>query len=142
MNDDYELSPLQSLAQSFVEGGIWMYPIAALACLLPLLAMVFLVMGATATTNRALPLSVALLVLSVLPPSLGTLGARFARAEVEQILNSVDPADRATIQAGAESELMNLTLWGFGAALIPGLLGCILLGIGLSRLKRFRARPA
>lgn len=140
--ETYEVSATEQLAESFTEGGAWMYPIAALGCLLPLLALGFLVAGAMSRTNRALPLGLALLVLCVLPPALGVMGARSARIQVEAVINDVDEADRATIRAGAESELMSLNLWGLSSALIPSLLGCVLLGMGLGGLERFRPRPA
>ena len=40
-----ELSFSERMAQSFIEGGMWMYPIAALGCLLPLLALLAWTLG-------------------------------------------------------------------------------------------------
>ncbi len=54
---------------------------------------------------------------------------------------TVNVDDRETIRAASEAELLNLTLAGLSAALIPGVLGCVLLGLGLSRLHRFRTSP-
>ncbi len=142
MNDDSEQGVFEQLAQSFTDGGWFMYPITALGCLLPLLAIAFVVAAAISKTNRALPLAIALLVLSVLPPALGSMGARSARVQVEAALVNVNDADRDTIRAAAESEMMNLTIWGLSSALIPSLVGCVLLGMGLGRLERFRPRAA
>ncbi len=132
-----ELSFSERMAQSFIEGGMWMYPLAALGCLLPLLALLFTVLAVTSSTRRVLPLSFALLVMAFLPATIGAMGGQAARRATEQALVNVNPADVATIRAGAESEALNLQIWGFGAALIPGVMGCLLLGLGLSRLPRF-----
>ena len=105
MNDDFEPGFFEQLANSFNEGGVIMYPLAALGCLLPLLAIGFLIAGTISTRNRALPLAVALLLLAVLPPALGTFAARSSRVQVEEALRNVSPADRETIRAAAESEL-------------------------------------
>lgn len=137
--NEFEPSFFERLAEGFTEGGVWMYPISALGCLLPLLALAFVVLALVSKTNRALPLSIALLVLAIIPPSLGAMGARSARRSTEDALVNVNPADVATIRAGAESESLNLQTWGFGAALTPSVVGCLLLGLGLSRLPRFNA---
>ncbi len=139
--EESEMSPMARLAESFNEGGSWMYPITLLGGLLPLLALGFLVVGFVSKSNRALPLSIVLLVLAVLPPALGAMGARFARADAAEAIAMASPEDQEVIRIGTESELLNLTLWGLWAALLPGVAGCALLGVGLSRLPRFATRP-
>jgi hypothetical protein len=138
MNDDYEPSLFGRFAEAFTEGGIWMYPITLLGCLFFALALVFVVVSLVSKTNRALPLSIALLVLAVLPAGLGALAAQFSRAAAEEAIAHVDPLDQATIRAAAESESLNTEVAGLGAALVPAFIGCLLLGLGLSRLDRFK----
>lgn len=138
----YDQSLASRLAESFNEGGWWMYPITLLGCLLPLLALGFVIAGVVSKSNRALPLSLALLVLSVLPPALGALGKRFEHAKADEAIAMASPEDQEVIRIGTEAELLSLTLWGLWAALVPGVAGCALLGLGLSRLPRFAPAPS
>lgn len=138
MNDAYQLSFFGEIAQSFAWCGWFAYPIAALGCLLPLLALGILILALFSKTNRVLPASMLLLALSGLPPTLSVLGAQLVGSSAEEALVHADPGDRDVIRAGTEGEVLNLHLWGLGAAIIPSFLGCALLGLGLGRLDRFR----
>lgn len=138
--EKYEPSLTSQLADSFNEGGWLMYPISLLGCLLPVLALVFVIVIVASKGQRALPLSLALLVLSVLPPSMGALGARFERAKAEEAVFMADPMDREVIRMGVEAETLNLTLLGLWSALLPSVIGCVLLGVGLSQRPRFAPR--
>lgn len=139
--NEYEPGFSESIASSFAEGGVWMYPVALLGCVLVLASLICVILGVISTTNQALPLAIVLLVLAVLPPGISAIGVRLGRANVETIMATVNEDDRATIRAACEAELLNLTLAGLSASLIPSVLGCVLLGLGLSRLHRFRTSP-
>jgi hypothetical protein len=131
----------EDLAQLFLEGGWGMYPLAFLACALPLMGLAFLVVALLSKRNLALPLGVALLVAAVLPPALGSGARAQGRAAMEEALLLANPDDRDTIRMAGEAELMVLTIAGFGAALLPGFLSFLLLGLGLGRGSRFAPVP-
>ncbi len=138
MNEYGEESLGSSAAQTFAEGGWAMYPLTALGCLLPLLALGFLVVGLVSKTNRALPLGVGLLLASLLPPALAVGATALERAKIAELLDEVSEGDRETIRMGSEGELLALKVTGFGAALCPGFFSFVLLGVGLARLPRFK----
>lgn len=143
MNEyDYDPSPASILAQNFAEGGWAMYPLTFLLCALPLVALVLLVVGIVSKRNLALPLGVGLLVASFLPPALGLAAQAFERARVDEVIDLASPEDRDTLRMGSEGELLVLSSTGTSAALCPGFISFVLLGLGLARLGRFKATPA
>lgn len=130
---------MNSLADSFVEGGVFMYPIALLGCLLPLASIGAAVVAIVSKTNRGVVLGAALLVSAILPAGLGVLAQQLSMSQAEQAIVHAHPADQATIRAAAMSESMTTTLWGYGSAVFPTFVGFALLGLGLSRLERFKS---
>lgn len=130
----------ERLADAFNEGGSYMYPIAALGCLLAVLSVAFLVV---AMVSRAHTLTLALVLLggAIAPVSLGVLAEAFAMTTAEVAIAHAHPDDREAIRIGSLGEALNLRIWGLGGSVLPTLVGLTLLGLGLSRLERFQ-RPA
>lgn len=126
------------LYEQFLDGGVFMYPIDLLGCLLLPLSLVALIVGITSKTNRALPLAVALGLAALLPGAIGAVGAKQARTETEAAVRDANPLDRETIAMGSAGIPQILEAWGFAASVLPLFLGCALLGVGLGRLERFR----
>jgi hypothetical protein len=138
MNEYYGEPTFSSrMAEAFAEGGWAMYPLTFLMCLLPLVALVLLVVGIVSKKNVALPLGVGLLVAAFVPPALGIAAMALSRATAEEAIAMADPQDQATIRMAAEGELLVLSSTGTSAALCPGFIGCVLIGLGLARRPRF-----
>lgn len=140
--NEYEPSLFSSFAEQFQEGGWTMYPIALSGCGLLLLGLVFLVVAVLSKTNRALPLAFGLLVGCVLPPALGVVGEQLGKRQMEAAIVHADPQDQELIRMAGSGEALANVIWGFGAAAVPLFFGGLLLGIGVSRLDRFRENSA
>jgi hypothetical protein len=125
------------MAESFAEGGWAMYPLTFLLCVLPLAALVLLVVGIVSKKNLALPLGVGLLVAAFVPPAIGLAAMALGRSTAEEAIAMASPEDQATIRMAAEGELLVLSTTGTSAALCPGFIGCVLIGLGLARRPRF-----
>lgn len=135
--NDYEPSLAGNLAQGFAEGGWAMYPLTFLLCVLPLVALVLLMVGLVSKKNLALPLGVGLLIAAFVPPAVGLAAMALGRASAEEAIALASPEDQATIRMAAEGELLVLSTTGTSAALCPGFIGCVLIGLGLARRPRF-----
>lgn len=136
-----EIPFTETFAETFAEGGWAMYPLTFLACLLPVLGFAFLAVSLFSKRNLALPLGIGLLVASVLPPAIAVAAVAMGRSKIDEVLPLVQQHERDTVRLGSEGELMVLSQTGYGAALCPGFLGFVLLGLGLGRLPRFGAKP-
>lgn len=125
------------LAELFVEGGFWMYPIALLNCALVPLGIVLLTIGVASKQRNALVFALVLLGGGLLPAMLGELANVLAMQNVDAAIAYADPADQATIRAAGMAESMTTVLFGLSGAIVPVFCGFVLLGVGLGRLPRF-----
>lgn len=140
MDELNETSVIERLSDLFLEGGLFMYPITALAVLLPLVAAALLVL--TAIRGRgALTAGLVVLGLMFAGLSLASVGEALGRKNIESALAMAAPEDRTTISAAGEGELLALGIFSSAGAVLPGFLACLLIGLGLSQLDRFKAAP-
>jgi hypothetical protein len=142
---------LQALGEAAADGGPLMWPLAALGVALALAGLVFLVLTLISGT-RALTFASVLLSGATLALVLGFAGEALAYRQTvaryfEQLSTSsgsreaeLTPEEGALILLGTRSDALGARVWGLDAALAPSFLGCVLLGLGVGRLGRFK-RP-
>lgn len=124
----------EDFAQFWMEGGVWMYPIALIGCALVPATLGGWVIGLTAKkATTALPVAVALLAIGLAPAMLGELGYLMGIRAAEMAVVFASPADQATIMAGARGEALATLILGLWLSLIPACGGASLLGVALMR---------
>lgn len=129
-----------NLVQLFQEGGWWMYPITFLGLGMVPETIVLAVIGLNDHHRNRLPIfGVALIVSGFAPLALGAVGYGLNMESMRGALEHVSELDRATILAAGTGEALTTIIWGLVLAFIPVCVGCVLLGVGLSRLPRFQA---
>ena len=124
------------MAQWFATGGIWMYPILALALLGGLFAGVSVILAIAGRAlgglalNIARVISAAAFLVSVLPAGLGAAGWLHGRSVVEEALAQVDPslADELREVGYAEARVPFV----FGGAVSGALLVLSFVALGVS----------
>lgn len=92
------------------------------------------------TQRRAITFGVAMLACALLPLALGQLGLSSSALSAEESITRAAPRYRELVRVGFRGEGLHATAWGYGAAAFPSFLGCLLLGLGASRLERFKPR--
>lgn len=130
---------MNEVSNSFATGGPMMYPIVLAGLLLPLVGLGLLV-RTRVTRRRALSFSAVMLVGAAVAAILGGVGYEWNVRQGEAALREQRPdvRDLEHIHLGIEAEALTCVTWGFGAAIVPTLLGFALLGLGLSRRPRFQ----
>jgi len=124
---------MESLAESFAEGGVWMYPIALLGCAGLPAALALFAVGATSRKNLAWPFGLGLVIAGLLPAALGYVAYTLNWANVMEAVAHVSPEDRETILMGGKSECLTTVEAGLGASIFPLCFGLALLGIAVAR---------
>jgi hypothetical protein len=125
----------------FQEGGWWMYPITLVGLGLVPEAIILAEIGLSDRHRNRLPMfGVTLIVSGFAPLALGAVGYALNMQLVRAALATVtDSVDRETILAAAQGEALTTIIWGLMLSVFPVCAGCVLLGVGLSRLPRFQA---
>ena len=137
MNDYDNPGLFAQLSQSMTEGGFVMWPIAALGCLLPLIAFGLLIV--TVVGKKHALLFGALVLMGVgTSVALAAVGQTLAMRSAEAAIVHADPEDRDIIRIAARGEAMAAMTWALGGSVLPTFLGFLLLGLGASRLERFK----
>jgi hypothetical protein len=123
-----------SVAQFWMEGGWWMFPIALLGCsLVPATLMAFILGLTSKKASLVMPLAIGLLCVGLLPAVLGEAGFLSALRTVDEALMHVNPQDAATIRAAGRSEALTTIIFGLWTSLVPTFGGAVLLGLALMR---------
>lgn len=131
-----------SVAQFWMEGGWWMFPIALLGCALLPATLVAFILGLTSKkASLVMPLAIGLLCVGLLPAALGEAGFLSALRTVDEAIVHVNPADAATIRAAGRSEALTTIIFGLWQSLVPSFGGAVLLGLALMRRASVRASP-
>lgn len=124
----------QSVAEFWVEGGWWMYPIALMGCaLLPATLVAFVVAVTSKKASLVMPLAIGLLCVGLLPAVLGEAGFLQGMGAVEKAITFANPEDQATIRAAARAEALTTIILGLWMSLVPTFGGAVLLGLALMR---------
>lgn len=130
---------IQSFAEAFAEGGVWMYPIALLGCGGLPVALALFAIGATSRKNLASPFALWLIAGGLLPAALGAVAYTLSWRNVLEAVAHVSPEDKELILMVGKGECLTTVEAGLAAAIFPLCFGLALLGIAVA--KRGLAAP-
>ena len=139
MNDELEIGLAESVSHALKEGGSYMYPLAAFAVVLPLIALGLL--AATLIRKRH-AMAFALVTFGLVGASvgLGALGVASEARKAKESFESSDPEWRTPfLEKALASSQLRLRHLGLTGAMAPTFLAFVLLGLGLSRSQRFQS---
>lgn len=126
---------IEALPDFFVECGWASFAISFVGLVLVVLTLAAgLHAWSKPRSDSALPVAAGLLVLALLPASLGEIGFVHGLGAIERFSGVSDgPADRETIRLANRGEALACPVFGLSVSVFPSFGGAVLLGLALAR---------